>query len=32
MDALEVLDKALIRKQHESAQPQPHHFELAPAA
>ena len=32
MDALEALDKALIRKQHESAQPQPHHFELAPAA
>ena len=32
MDALDALDKTLIRKQHESAQPQPHHFELAPAA
>jgi len=32
MDALDALDKTLIRKQHESAQPRPHHFELAPAA
>ena len=32
MDALDALDTTLIRKQHEAAQPQPHHFELAPAA